>query len=418
MRGLGHVANASRRPTVLFLTQFFPPETFAGANRAHALAGALAETHALTVVALYPGYPNQNCFEAEAVAGFDSMVPFSIRRRFRFSPHRHRSALGRAAREQWVAFVLALRGLGVRADVVVTSSPTMFLGPVGLVAARMKRAAFVWDVRDITWAMTGEMTGGNRFLRLLASALCSAMWATARRCDLLVAATPGIARMALEAGVAADRIVTVENGITEPLRVALAGSRSRSQRARPVVSYVGLLGKAQELSTLVEAAQRLPDVDFVIAGDGPQRSRLQQQVRRSGCDNVRLVGYVRPAQLPGLFGDSDLLFAQVADSSTLNRTARPSKLLEYMAAGRPIVYAGGGDAATLVTEVGCGVCTAPGDPEGIAATIRQLLDDDQRRGELGRRGATYVDGLPSRDERMRGLARIVQQRFSTSGRPR
>ena len=410
--------NTSQRLRMLFLTQFFPPETFAGANRAHALARALAEGHDLNVVALNPAYPNERCFDRQATAGFDATVPFSIRRRGSFSPHRHRSVLGRAVRELWVALILGLRGLRSPANVLITSSPTMFLGPVGLLVARMKRASFVWDVRDITWAMVGEMTGGSRLFRVFASALNAAMWATARRCDLLVAATPGIAHLALEAGVAADRIVTVENGITEGLRDALAAGPARSEQARPVVSYVGLLGQAQQLSTLVEAAQRLPDVDFIIAGEGPHTEPLHEQVRQSKCENVRLVGYVRPDELPGLFSRSDLLFAQVADSSTLNRTARPSKLLEYMAAGRPVVYAGHGDAATLIAEVGCGICTAPGDPEGIAAAIRKLVDDRQCLDELGRRGAAYVDALPSRDERMRGLARIVQERFSTQGSTR
>lgn len=401
------------RPKAVFLTQYFPPETFAGANRAHAMADALAETHDLRVVGLCPSYPHRRCYDPEATARFDAAVPFAVHRRSHFTPHRYRSPIGRAVGELRAAVELGLRALRLPADVVITSVPSMFLGPAALVVARLKRAVLIWDVRDITWTMAAEIMGGSWLFRILASALQSAMWATARRCDLLVAATPGIARIAAESGVPAHRIVTVENGITDQLRAALAKHRDRTARSRSVVTYVGLLGHAQRLTTLIEAAQRLPSVDFVIAGEGPQRSEIEDQIRKSGCDNVRLTGYVQPSLLPELFGRSDLLFAQVIDSPVLNQTARPSKLLEYMAAGRPIVYAGNGDAAALINEIGCGVCTAPGDTDAITNVIEELLGDDRRLDQLGRRGAAYIDSLPSRHQRMVKLAETVQQRFST-----
>ncbi len=399
------------RSRALFLTQFFPPETFAGANRTHAIARALAETHDLRVVTLNPSYPQPHCYELEATARFDAAAPFSIKRRSSFTPHRYRTPIGRAIREMWATLLLGARALVVPADTVITSSPSMFLGPVALAVARVKGARFIWDVRDVTWTMAVEQNVGGR----LASLLHTVMWKTGRRCDLFVAATPGIARVALKAGVDPDRIVTVENGITSDLRIVLSGGRPRTERSCPVVTYVGLLGRAQQLATLVEAAQRLPHVQFVIVGEGPQRTEVEELIRTEGCQNVRLQGYVRPELLPGVFAASDILFAQVVDAPTLNETARPSKLFEYMAAGRAIVYAGYGDAADLITEIGCGIAIPPADPVGLAAAIQGLLEDPPRLVELGRRGAAYVDALPSREERMKCLADTVRQRFSAAG---
>jgi len=403
-----------RAPRVLFLAQFFPPETFAGANRAHALARALDRTHTLTVLALHPGYPDRGCYRADATRRFDAEAPFVVHRRFSFSPHRYRSRIARALGEQGTALLLALRGLRVRSDVVVTSSPSMFLGPVALIVATLTRAAFVWDVRDVTWAMAAEQqAGAGRLLAALTSLLDAVMWATARRCHLFVAATPGIAELARRAGVCGDRILVVENGIDEVRRFSPA--TDLAPRTRPVVSYVGLLGQAQRLHTLVDAAQRLPDVDFVIVGEGPQRADVQTHIDRTGCRNVSMRGYVEPGALPEVFAASDLLFAQVVDSPTLNQTARPSKLLEYMATGRPLVYAGRGDAVDLINRIGCGVCVAPESPTELAEAIRGLLAAPDRLAELGSRGAAYVTGLPSRQDRMDVLAGIVTQRFSPSG---
>lgn len=398
------------RPRATLLTQYFPPETFAGANRARALAAAVSETHELTVLGLHPAYPNEGCYNPDATALVDAAATFAIRRRSRFAPHRYRHPLSRAVGEQWAALRIGMRALRLPAEVIITSSPSMFLGPVALAVARVKRAEFVWDVRDVTWTMALETIRGNAAVRFLARALHSALWATARRCDVLVAATPGIAQMAAEAGVSEDRIALVENGITEQMRNSLATIRSREPRPRAVVTYVGLLGQAQALTALVEAAYRLPDVDFVIVGEGPQRGALVARIDELGCGNVHLTGYVEPEQLPRLFADSDVLFAQVVDSPTLNQTARPSKLLEYMAAGRAVVYAGHGSAAALIEDVGCGVSVSPGDPDAIAAAIGHLLEDHSRLDELGRRGADFVDTLPSRDRRMQDLAKLLRAR--------
>jgi colanic acid biosynthesis glycosyl transferase WcaI len=387
----------------LFLTQCFPPETFAGANRAHALAAALAERHDLTVLTLRPGYPTPDCVPADATEGFDSRARFRISRSLRLSPHGQRSAMRRAGMEQVMAVSLALRGLPRRAELVVTSSPSMFLGPAALVLARLKRARFVWDLRDITWELAAEVVGRTRIERLAVTCLRSVMWGTARRCDLLVAATGGIERLAREAGVDPGRIVTVENGISGELLARMRSKRAMVPKARPVVTYIGLIGIAQQLTVLADVAHQMPGVDFLIAGEGPQRRDLEARARDAGVSNLHYLGYQAPDELPKLCQRSDVMFAQVVDSPLLTDTALPTKLLEYMAAGRPVVYAGRGAAAALVAEARAGVCVRPGDAGAIVQAIGDLLSDPVRRTELGRNAAAFVDGLRSREERMQGL---------------
>lgn len=399
----------------LFLTQCFPPETFAGANRAHALAGALADAHDLTVITLHPSYPTPDCFPPEAAAVFDSTARFRVARSLRLSPHRQRSAMTRAGKEQLAALGLALRGVRLQADLVVTSSPSMFLGPVALVLARLKGALFVWDLRDVTWELAGEVMGRTRSERVAIAVLRSLMWGTARRSDILVAATEGIERLAREAGVEPRRILTVENGISETLLAEMRSVREQVTNERPVVTYVGLLGIAQQLAVLVDVAQRMSDVEFLIAGEGPQRTALEARARNLGLNNVHFLGYLAPKDLPELCRKSDVMFAQLVDSPTLNRTARPTKLLEYMAAGRPVVYAGHGAAAALVAQARAGVCVPPGDSDAIVQAIGHLLSDSVRRAELGGNAAVFVDGLRSREQRMRELVSMLASPAASPG---
>src|SRR5205085_259483 len=81
-----------------------------------------------------------------------------------------------------------------RPDVVVTSSPSMFLGPAALVAGRLRRGGVVWDVRDLTWEYGKEddvVTGASA--RVAIGLVARVMWWVAARVDVVTCATDGLA---------------------------------------------------------------------------------------------------------------------------------------------------------------------------------------------------------------------------------
>jgi len=123
--------------------------------------------------------------------------------------------------------------------------------------------------------------------------------------------------------------------------------------------------------------------------------------------NIAFTGYLAPDELVRLYHASDVLFAQLRESKLHSATAVPSKLLEYMAAARPIVYAGSGAAADLVTTTGSGLVVTPGDAEAIVAGIRRAGTAEGR--EMGGRGRDHVSSLPSRSEEMRQFALLVRE---------
>src|SRR6266436_8212957 len=125
--------------------QLFPPETAAGARRTGALASALHEVCDLHVATVSPSYPQPGLF-----AQHPEQYPFSVTRLGPFAPH-SRGLPGRALREILMSTRVASRLRRQRPAIVITSSPSMFLGPTCWVAARLMRARFVWDIRDLTW---------------------------------------------------------------------------------------------------------------------------------------------------------------------------------------------------------------------------------------------------------------------------
>lgn len=390
---------------VSLATQFFPPETFAGANRVAALAEALGAEFALRVVAPAPAYPDPAVYASVPLEPAFHGAP--VRRIAPFAAQRQ-SWSRRAAAEVGLATRLAWLAAQQRPDVIVASSPTMFLGPACLAAARTRArgAKFAWDLRDLTWEYGREDdVVAGRAARLALRAVARKMWATARAADLVVCANDGLAEI-VRGRLSNTPVEVVRNGVDTSLLELLDPSPAPDNPS-PRVLYAGLIGHAQELEVLVEVAKLAPDLRIVIAGDGPSRDGLQDLVRGRGVANVEFTGYLTPAQLAGLYHSSDVLFAQVRQSRLHTATAVPSKLLEYMAAGRPIVYAGAGAAVELVEGTGAGIAAPPGDAAAIVAAIRGAVSP--RGAAMGARGRSYVDGLPTRREEMRRFAQLVSE---------
>lgn len=396
---------------VTLLAQFFPPETFAGANRIGAMANALAAGADVQVVTLQPSYPDPSAYDHVDWTSPWIDAGVGVRRTRCFAPH-GRSWVERALAEQRMALGLLLAAAPQRTDVVIASSPGMFLGPAGLALAFLRRAPFVWDIRDLTWRYARERATGS-VSTLTTSALERSMWAVARRADLLVAATPGIASE-LRAARLGTRVAMIGNSVGAELLARLDPSYPAAP-ARPAVTYAGLVGHAQALRVLCDVAERLPEIDVHLAGEGPERVAIADEARRRSLRNLVCHGYVQPSELSDLYRQSDILFAQLHRSALHTATALPSKLWEYMAAARPIVYAGDGLAARTLRETGAGVAVEPGSADEIVAAIRGLLADRDAARAMGEVGRRFVEHQPSRQAELGALLPELQ-RLAARGR--
>jgi len=312
-----------------------------------------------------------------------------------------------------MALRLALRALPEPVDILVTSSPSMFLGPVGLAVARARNAKFVWDVRDITWGYAKDVAGPSPTMAFAARMLERYVSYALRRADLVVGASHGITRVLVEGGVEPDKAITVPNGIsTDLLGEIVQRTADKVEKRRPIVAYAGVIGYNQGLGVLLEAARMLPGVDVVLAGDGPELPLLKKKAKELDVGNVSFRGYLDREKLFELYRQSDVLIAHVRSSPTIDATMVPIKLFEYMATGRPIVYAGKGIAADLLRQIGCAVTVTPEDPEAISSAIAELLRDPEQMCVLGLKGRARVQSDFHRDKLMEEFAYELKERFA------
>jgi glycosyltransferase involved in cell wall biosynthesis len=182
-----------------------------------------------------------------------------------------------------------------------------------------------------------------------------------------------------------------------------------------VVLYAGALGQANDIDTILRAAERLNNVDkirFVIFGDGKERTRLQAEAERMNLSNLIFAG-VRPKKdMPGVVASADVCLAILQDIPMF-RTTYPNKVFDYMAAGRATVLVIDGVSRGLIEASYGGAFVQPGDDEELAKTILDLSMNVDIVKQMGLNAREYlVEHLDRRDklnETLEFLMKLVKE---------
>ena len=176
--------------------------------------------------------------------------------------------------------------------------------------------------------------------------------------------------------VALDRFAPSD---TSMLRARLGGDGGRR-----IVLTPARLDRQKDHATLLHAAAQLPDVVFVLAGEGPERAALQAQAAALALGD-RVVFLGQRSDVAQLLCACDV----IALPSLFEGTSLA--VLEAMAAGRAVVSTAIGGTDELITDGETGLLVPPGDPAALATALRRLFADDQLRAELTRRARERVE---------------------------
>ncbi|MCG3189380.1 MAG: hypothetical protein LKCHEGNO_01754 [Burkholderiaceae bacterium] len=302
------------------------------------------------------------------------------------------------------AFLLRLRQwrqwLDFEPEVVIASSTyPADVGPA-LSIARAHSAMLVWEIHDL-WPLSPIELGGMSRAHPFVMWMQRAEKVACRHSDLVVSMLP-LAEAHLRAhGLAPNKFVYVPNGI-DPQEwsgapaalpashtAAIAAARGRGDT---LVAYAGSHGLANDLGTLIDAADRLKGepITWLLVGSGPEKPYLERRVAQQGLERVKLLDPVPKACIPELLQQVDLLYLGLQPHSLFRFGISPNKLMDYMMAARPVVCAiqAGNDP---VGDAGCGVTVSPGNPQAIADAVRRLASmPNAERDLMGRRGRAYV----------------------------
>jgi colanic acid biosynthesis glycosyl transferase WcaI len=399
---------------ILIFTQHFPPETVATGRRALDLAESLTKRgHQVTVITGVPNHPSSLvrpcCCAAPGVEVF--ATGYQVVRVPVFCSTDSR-VLYRLL--TYASFMLSAAWEGLwqgSADMVLAVSPL----PTGLSAMLIhwvRRAPLVFDLQDI-WPDSAMAVGVMRpspALRLLRRVEHFFY----RRCSLIVGITEGFRRYLLGLGISPDRVAVVHNGVDVKMFEGCNNSDEFSAAHLPgrkfVVGYVGNIGLAQGLETLLDAAATLVDrpVTFLLTGEGTDKARLQTLAQIRGLTNIKFLDGVPRERVPTILASCDALLLALRRDPLFEVTI-PSKLYEYMAAGKPILCSVDGEAASLVATAQCGLPVAPSDGAALAAAIRKLSEDPPLCSAMGEMGRRCVRESFSRAQLMDEYAELIER---------
>lgn len=385
---------------ILFLTQYYPPETGAAPLRAYHFATKLAgRGHDVTVLTGMPNHPGgrkQQGFRWKLGA---SSVDDGVRviRSYLFATP-HKTFVTRLLNQISFAVSALVRGCFTpKCDVILVTSPPLFLGVSGWTLGHIKGAPYVLDVRDY-WPHAAVALGQLKSRKIIRLAermelflYTHAAW--------IVAVTPGMRRLMVNRGIPGHRVVLIPNGADTDCFKPVENGVGRVGDGRWTVLYSGTHGLVHGMEMILDAAEELLDderIRFVIVGDGVAKDALVADAERRKLRNVEFLPSQQPESLAETIRSSDVCIATTTEGSFSKGTV-PVKMFDYMACGKPVVAAVAGDARTIMAEADGGVVVSPGDSAALASALLGLLEDENERARLGKNGHGYVRWSYSRE---------------------
>ena len=235
---------------------------------------------------------------------------------------------------------------------------------------------------------------------LRARALRASRTAALRRARHVLVPSAYLREIALGWGLAPHRVEVVPNPAPElPSHPSRDEARSALGIHGLAFGTAGRLTAQKSLGDALDAVARVPDVELLVLGDGPQRASLERHAAELGVsERVRFLGTGTRDDVLTLFRAVDVALLTSAWENL------PHTLLEALAAGTPVVATAVGGIPEVVVDGANGLLVPPGDVDALTWAMERLVRDDGLRGRLAAAAPGSVEELAE----PRILRRIVR----------
>lgn len=377
---------------ILFLTDNFPPEVNAPASRTFEHCREWVEAgHRVTVITCAPNFPKGKVFEGyrNRLWQTETMAGIRVIRVWSYITA-NEGFVGRVLDYvSYMASATLAAPFAGKPDIVIATSPQFFTACAGYLVSRMRRAPFVFELRDL-WPESIRAVGAMRNKAILDRIERLELYLY-RKAALVVSVTHSFRDNLQQRGIDPLKVAIVTNGIDcarfrpQPKDQALV--EKHGLEGRFVAGYIGTHGMAHGLNTILDAAamlKREPGGDrfrLLFLGDGASKQALVNRAMAEGLDNVVFVDTVPKEEVARYWSLLDVSIIHLKQTD-LFRAVIPSKLFECMGMGVPVLHGVGGESADIVERERVGIafqsenaeelCRLLGEMAGNPASLAQM----------------------------------------------
>ena len=275
-------------------------------------------------------------------------------------------------------------------DVILATSTPLTVAVPALLANRIRRVPFVFEVRD-RWP-DGPVELGKIRNRLLIRALYALEHAAYRRAEAVIALSPGMRDGILRTRVVPEAKVSVitnfaDTGSFSPSIDGDTFRRRHGLTGRFVCGHTGTMGFVNGVDAILDAAailrDRAPEVVFLLVGDGSERRALEARARSDDLRNVCFVDPVPKNEMSSVLGALNvglmtIRYYKIKEENCAN------KFFDYLSVGLPVLLNYGGWQAECVAEYGAGRDVPPNDAGALADAVLTMFRNADACARMGR----------------------------------
>lgn len=395
---------------ILIIHQAFASFDEPGGTRHYEFARRLAsQGHKVTIIASPVSYitggktslhPDQISQKVGEENGSGEVI---ILRAKVFTAH-HKSFYHRMV--AFFSFMLSSFWTGCRVkhvDLVWGTSPPIFQGVSAWLLARLKRAKFLFEIRDL-WPQFAIAIGvlHNPVIINLSEWLERFLY---HRADQIIVNSPGFIDHVKSLG--GLKVELIPNGadpkMFKPDDNGADFRRSNKLEGKFVALYAGAHGISNNLEVILNAAKILQDVkaatniQIVLLGDGKEKPKLERWALNAGLTNVTFLPSIPKQAMAEVLAGADVCIAILKPLNEY-KTTYPNKVFDYMAAGRPVLLAIDGVIRQVIETANCGLFSEPGNARALAEVILKFKSNPGKSRQMGLNGRKYLEINFSREK--------------------
>lgn len=403
---------------ILFLTHYYAPEGNAPATRVSALAERWVKAgHEVTVVTCAPNVPDGVVYEGYENRWTDIEMMNGVKViRIWTCIAPNKGVIRRIL--NYLSYMLSafLHCIFLtKPDVMIATSPQFFCGWTGVLLKVFRNFPFVLEIRDI-WpeSITSVHADLPPLIFNFVGWMEKVMYKAAKH---IVTVGEGYKwKLVQERGLSENKISIIMNGVDTvhffPHEKNEQLLNQYGLGGKFVCSYIGTIGMACGLKTVLDAAEKLQregnnHIMFALVGDGAVREELQQEMESRKISNVIFTGRRPKNEIPDWIASSDVNLVHLKKAE-LFTTVMPSKIFESAGCARPMIIGVDGFAKKFILDAEAGLPMEPENASELVNVLKKMESAPELCKELGTNAYKRIASKYNRDQQAEEYIKILE----------